>query len=163
MKSQTATLSLCFFVSMEEEDQRAPQQFLPTSVCLPSDTKKSSIGNNASNHPLVDLNLSMSFSVLDSSCEESNRCKKRKKALQQQAAEQIRVAAAENAYAERMRELTRRELELAERDFARARAIWERAKEEMAKVERMKEIATGRINSTCLEITCHNCHQRFRP
>ncbi|XP_042455351.1 protein indeterminate-domain 16-like [Zingiber officinale] len=148
---------------MEEEDQRALQLFLPTSVCLRSDTKKSSIENDASNHPLVDLNLSMGFSGLDSSDEESNLYTKRKKELHQQAAEQIRVATAENAFAERMRELTRRELELAERDFARARAIWERAKEEMAKVERMKEIATKRINSTCLEITCHNCHQRFRP
>ncbi|XP_074590600.1 uncharacterized protein LOC141846454 [Curcuma longa] len=148
---------------MEEEDQRALQLLLPTSVCLRSDTKKSSIENDASNHLLVDLNLSMGFSGLDSSYDESNRCTKRKEELQQQAAEQIRVATAENAYAERMRELTRRELELAERDFARARAIWERAKEEMAKVERMKESATRRINSTCLEMTCYNCHQRFRP
>ncbi|GAB4860436.1 hypothetical protein Ancab_035595 [Ancistrocladus abbreviatus] len=84
-------------------------------------------------------------------------------ALKGQASEQIRLAALEKAYAERVRELTRREMELAQAEFARARLMWERAKEEVAKAEKMKENATRQTDSSCLEITCHSCRQRFRP
>ncbi|XP_043725270.1 protein indeterminate-domain 16 [Telopea speciosissima] len=84
-------------------------------------------------------------------------------ALKWQAAEQIRLAAIEKAYAERVRELTRREMELAQSDFARARQIWERAQVAVEKAERMKEKATRHRDSTCMEITCHACRQRFRP
>lgn len=83
--------------------------------------------------------------------------------LKWQAAEQIRLAAMEKAYAERVRELTKREMELAQSEFARARHMWERAREEVDKAERMKERATRRIDSTCMEITCQSCRQRFRP
>jgi len=72
------------------------------------------------------------------------------------------VAAMEKAYAERVRELTRREMELAQTEFARARHMWERAREEVEKAERMKERATRQIDSTCMEITCQSCRQRFR-
>ncbi|XP_010249028.1 PREDICTED: protein indeterminate-domain 16 [Nelumbo nucifera] len=84
-------------------------------------------------------------------------------ALKYQAAEQIRLAAMEKAYAERVRELTRREMELAQSEFARARTLWERAREEVEKAERMKDRATRQIDSTCMEITCQACRQRFRP
>lgn len=116
--------------------------------------KKLFTGNEISDHPLLNLNLSISNSSLrPSSNEESARYE-----LKQHSEEQVRVATLDNAYAERVREMTRRELELAEKDFALARLIWERAREEMEKVERMKEIATS-----CLEITCHNCQRRFHP
>ncbi|EXB98029.1 hypothetical protein L484_005518 [Morus notabilis] len=92
-------------------------------------------------------------------------------ALKWQAAEQIRLAAMEKAYAERVRELTRREMELAQSEFARARHVWERAREEVERAERMKERATTATattttttsGSTCMEITCQSCRQRFRP
>ncbi|XP_021592691.1 protein indeterminate-domain 16 [Manihot esculenta] len=84
-------------------------------------------------------------------------------ALKWQAAEQIRLAAIEKAYAERVRELTRREMELAQSEFARARNMWQRAREEVEKAERMKEKATRQIDSTCMEITCQSCRQRFKP
>ncbi|OWM90594.1 zinc finger protein SHOOT GRAVITROPISM 5 [Punica granatum] len=85
------------------------------------------------------------------------------KALKWHAAEQIRLAAIEKAYAERVRELTRREMELAQSEFARARNMWERAREEVDKAEKMKERATRRTDSRCMEITCQSCRQRFRP
>ncbi|XP_074566188.1 uncharacterized protein LOC141822756 [Curcuma longa] len=100
--------------------------------------------------PVLDLNLSISAST--GSCPPPSE-------------EPTRAAAAlqENAtHAARVREMARRELELAEQDLARARLIWERASEEMEKAERMKAIAAG-MNSACLEITCRNCHRRFRP
>ncbi|KAG5028198.1 hypothetical protein AAZX31_05G046700 [Glycine max] len=85
-------------------------------------------------------------------------------ALKWQAAEQIRLAAMEKAYAERVRELTRREMEMAQTEFARARQMWERAREEVERAERIKERATRQqVDSTCMEITCHSCRQRFRP
>ena len=84
-------------------------------------------------------------------------------ALKLQAAEQVRLAAAEKAYAEQVRELTRKEMEMAEKEFARARLLWERAREEIDKVERMKENAMRMVGSTCAEITCQACRQRFRP
>ncbi|KAJ4974893.1 hypothetical protein NE237_008067 [Protea cynaroides] len=84
-------------------------------------------------------------------------------ALKWQAAEQIRLAAIEKAYAERLRELTRREMELAQSEFACARQMWERAQEAVEKAERMKANATRQIDSMRMEITCHACRQQFRP
>lgn len=103
--------------------------------------------------PSLDLKLSISLEPAEASdfgCIE---------ALKWQAAEQIRLAAIEKAYAEQVRELTRREIELAHSEFARARAMWDKAREEVAKAERLRDTAT-----TCMgEITCHSCRQRFRP
>ncbi|XP_010250713.1 PREDICTED: protein indeterminate-domain 16-like [Nelumbo nucifera] len=84
-------------------------------------------------------------------------------ALKWQAAEQIRLATIEKAYAEQVRELTRREMELAQSEFMRAKHLWERAREEVEKAKRMKEMATHQVDSTCMEITCQACRQRFRP
>ena len=108
---------------------------------------------NDGDEPSLDLKLSISLepaaAVVDPCVE----------ALRWQAAEQIRLAAIEKAYAERVRELTRREIELAQSEFARARAMWDKAREEVAKAERLRHEA-----NTCMgEITCHSCRQRFRP
>ncbi|XP_051119468.1 zinc finger protein SHOOT GRAVITROPISM 5-like [Andrographis paniculata] len=102
---------------------------------------------------------------IDSTCVE---------ALKWQAAEQIRLAAMEKAYAERVMELTRREMELAQSEFARARALWARAMEEVERAEKIKERATHRMDhdhnhdeeedpTSCMEITCFSCRQKFRP
>ncbi|KAF8106631.1 hypothetical protein N665_0136s0003 [Sinapis alba] len=84
-------------------------------------------------------------------------------ALKWQAAEQIRLAAIEKAYAERVRELTRREMEMAQAEFSRARVMWQKAREEVERAERLKERSMTKIDTTCLEITCHSCRQRFTP
>ncbi|GFP82450.1 hypothetical protein PHJA_000388000 [Phtheirospermum japonicum] len=81
--------------------------------------------------------------------------------LKWQAAEQIRLAAMERAYAERLMEMTRREMELAQSEFVRARNLWERAREEVGKAERIKERAFR--DSMCMEITCFCCNHKFRP
>ncbi|XP_057540095.1 protein indeterminate-domain 16-like [Amaranthus tricolor] len=100
--------------------------------------------------PSLDLKLSISLEPAEPTDFES---------LKWQAAEQIRLAAIEKAYAERVRELTRKEIELAHSEFARARAMWDKAREEVIKAERLRDSAT-----TCMgEITCHSCRQRFRP
>ncbi|CAI0548134.1 unnamed protein product [Linum tenue] len=81
----------------------------------------------------------------------------------------MRVAALEKAYAERVRELSRREMELAHSEFARARLLWQRAREEVDKAHRLKErsaapsAAAPAAAATCMEITCQSCRQKFKP
>ncbi|KAJ0972534.1 hypothetical protein J5N97_020493 [Dioscorea zingiberensis] len=112
--------------------------------------------------PVIDLNLTISTGTVQTPPDEKvTRRIRNVQVLKQQTAEQIRLAAVEKAYAERVRELTRRELELAEEEFTRARLVWEQAREEVEKAERMKELATRRIGSTCMEMTCQACRQRF--
>ncbi|KAJ9163897.1 hypothetical protein P3X46_023519 [Hevea brasiliensis] len=125
--------------------------------------------------PSLDLQLSISLSPIQapsncvltgSICDFSDGNKADTscvEAMKWQAAEQIRLATIEKAYAERVRELTRKEIELAQSEFARARHMWQRAREEVEKAERMKERATRQIDSTCMEITCQSCRQRFKP
>ncbi|PIN24204.1 hypothetical protein CDL12_03069 [Handroanthus impetiginosus] len=83
-------------------------------------------------------------------------------ALKWQAAEQIRLATLEKAYAERVMEMTRREMELAQSEFAHARILWERAREEVGRAQKMKEKATQEMDSSCNEITCLSCRHKFR-
>ncbi|KAK1319182.1 hypothetical protein QJS10_CPB04g00250 [Acorus calamus] len=106
--------------------------------------------------PPLDLQLSISFRPTHPSPE----CQI--EALKRHAEEQMRLAAVEKAYAERVRELTKKETEMAEAEFARARLMWERAREEVERVEWVKEKATRKMSSTCIEITCQACRQRFR-
>ncbi|CAK9170281.1 unnamed protein product [Ilex paraguariensis] len=149
--------------SMEQHQKEL--QLLPPPQTQPSSSHASSWPSDSSikfrsidplEGPSVDLQLSMSLRPMKppSDCVE---------ALKWQAAEQIRLAAVEKSYAERVRELTRREMEMAQSEFARARYVWERAREDFEKAEKMKERASRRIDSTCIEISCQSCRQKFRP
>ncbi|EOA24855.1 hypothetical protein CARUB_v10018145mg [Capsella rubella] len=113
-------------------------------------------------HHDLDLKLSISLSSITTAAEE-HPSGGGVEALKWQAAEQIRLAAIEKAYAERVRELTRREMEMAQSEFARARVMWQKAREEVERAERLKERSMTKIDTACLEITCHSCRQRFRP
>lgn len=159
---------------MEEDHHQKELQLLPTRHPTASSSSKYRSMVSDVVAPSLDLQLSISVRPIhhhqihqptvlsgqicdvgdETSCVE---------ALKWQAAEQIRLAAIERAYAERVRELTKREMELAQSEFTRAKQMWERAREEVEKAERMKERATRRIDSTCMEITCQSCRQRFRP
>ncbi|KAI4341341.1 hypothetical protein MLD38_026075 [Melastoma candidum] len=86
--------------------------------------------------------------------------------LKLQSAELIRVSAIEKAYTERVRELTRQEVGLAQTEFTCARHIWEKAREDLEKARRAKDRATRQVDSSStsgMEITCQSCRQRFRP
>ncbi|KAL2465438.1 C2H2-like zinc finger protein [Abeliophyllum distichum] len=107
--------------------------------------------------PSLDLQLSLSTV---SSLKPAADCAE---ALKWQAAEHVRLAAMEKAYAERVKELTRREMEIAQSEFMSARYTLERAREEVDKAEKMKAMAIRHIDSTCREITCQSCRQKFRP
>ncbi|XP_054822794.1 protein indeterminate-domain 16-like [Prosopis cineraria] len=160
---------------MEENDQKE-LELLPSSHTVASASRLASDNSSllrfrstvssSEGTPSLDLQLSISVRPMirpSSDCaykEERSSCVE---ALKWEAAEQIRVAAMEKAYAERVRELTRREMEMAQSEFSRARQMWERAREEVERAERMKERATRQTDSTCMEITCQSCRQRFRP
>ncbi|KAA8540677.1 hypothetical protein F0562_024404 [Nyssa sinensis] len=143
---------------MEEDHQEL--QLLPIPQNLPSSSVKfRSLGSDPFEGPSLDLQLSISLRPIR---QPSSICKYaevkpesagRVEALKWQAAEQIRLAAIEKGYAERLRELSRREMELAQSEFGRARHMWERAREEVDKAERAREEvekATRRIDSTLL-------------
>ncbi|MED6184709.1 hypothetical protein PIB30_050138 [Stylosanthes scabra] len=154
---------------MEQQDNRE-LDLLPSSradsslLRFRSTVSSSSLPDGA---PSLDLQLSISVERPATAAECVVRMCEGVEALKWEAAEQIRLAAMEKAYAERVRELTRREMEMAQSEFARARQMWERAREEVESAERLKERATGRrlesSSSSPLEITCHSCRQRFRP
>ncbi|KAJ6888904.1 hypothetical protein NC652_029869 [Populus alba x Populus x berolinensis] len=126
-----------------EEGYQKELQLLPSQLSIAASSSSSSL---MSSRPID--------AKTDTSCVET---------LKWQAAEQIKLAAIEKAYAERVRELTRREMELAQSEFAKARHMWQRAREEVEKAESMKEKATRKIDSTCMEITCQSCRQRLKP
>ncbi|XP_074570577.1 uncharacterized protein LOC141827247 [Curcuma longa] len=148
---------------MENNHPRELQLLVQSSASLPSESPKSMAGCDPTTHSLPDLSLSMSVRTPWTSVkEEPNSYAKKLQLLRQHTAEQIRLAAVEKAYIERTRELTRRELDLAKKEFARAKLVWEQAREDVEKAERLKEIATRRVSSTCMEITCHNCRQPFQ-
>lgn len=178
--------SLPFASQMEEDDQKE-LQLLPAPHSAASSSNVRSVPSESSSRrrsaapdpcelaPSLDLQLSISLrpirsppngAVSGGSAREYGDMKLEAtsvKALKWEAGEQIRLAAIEKAYAERVKELTRREMELAQSEFARARHMWERAREEVDRAERMKERATRQVDSTCMEITCQSCRQRFRP
>lgn len=105
------------------------------------------ISNNNFEAPSLDLELSVPDGV---------------ETVKWQAKEQSRLAALEKAYVERVRDLTRREMEMAQSEFSRARLMWERAREEVEQAEKLKHKAMRWINPTCMEITCQSCRQKFR-
>ncbi|XP_028552739.1 zinc finger protein SHOOT GRAVITROPISM 5 [Dendrobium catenatum] len=155
---------------MEGSKKRELQLLLPTATFThepPGELKPLVMTMERSNstEPTLDLSLSMSVAPpwMTPGNLEAGSSLRSLQVLKQQVAEQVRLATLERAYAEHMKELTRRELELAEKEFTRARLVWERAREELEKVERMKMVATRRISSTCIEITCQACHQHFLP
>ncbi|KAK1377336.1 zinc finger protein SHOOT GRAVITROPISM 5 [Heracleum sosnowskyi] len=103
--------------------------------------------NNNYEQPSLDLQLSVPDGL---------------ETLKWQATEQTRLAALEKAYVERVRDLTRRELEMAQSEFSRARLMWERAREEVEQAEKLKHKSMRWISPTCMEITCQSCRKKFR-
>lgn len=162
---------------MEEEDEKE-LQLLPSTHSIVSSSQmasdsstsriRSTVPSEGMTPSSVDLQLSISVRpaqsltapICESVKQQETACVE---ALKWQAAEQIRLAAMEKAYAERMKELTKREMELAQSEFAHAKQMWERAKEEVERAERMKEMATTHVDSTCMEVTCQSCRKRFKP
>ncbi|KAL9688259.1 hypothetical protein QQ045_032678 [Rhodiola kirilowii] len=161
---------------MEQEIQRRPLhelQLLPSSGCqIPSHKSLLSLD------PPTSLDLQLSICLRGQTTTTTGRAPAKGKFkyttrgrqgggnTKADGTEQIRLAAMEKAYAERVRELARKEMELAHNELSRASHVWERAREEVGRAEMLKEQATRSVvaEGTCIEITCHCCRQRFvRP
>ncbi|MCD7454413.1 hypothetical protein HAX54_024812 [Datura stramonium] len=76
--------------------------------------------------------------------------------------EVLNLAIAEKAYAEEARRHAKREMELAEMEFANAKRIRQQAQGEIERAKKLKEEAIKRISSSILEITCHACKNKFQ-
>lgn len=79
-----------------------------------------------------------------------------------EAFEQLRLAMAEKSYAEEARQQSKRQVILAEQDFANAKRIRQQAKAELDKALGFKEDAINKFNSIMLQITCHACKKPYR-
>ncbi|KAE8717354.1 Protein SHOOT GRAVITROPISM 5 [Hibiscus syriacus] len=75
---------------------------------------------------------------------------------------QLRLAMVEKPFPEEARRQAKRQMELAEHEFARANRIRQQAQAETAKAQALKDQAVKQIKSTILLITCHACKQRFQ-
>ncbi|KAF8097260.1 hypothetical protein N665_0292s0038 [Sinapis alba] len=64
--------------------------------------------------------------------------------------------------ADEMRQEARRQIEMAEVDFNKAKNVRKEAKAELERAQVIREEAIKRINATMLEITCHSCKQLFQ-
>jgi ribosomal protein L44E len=71
------------------------------------------------------------------------------------------MAMAEKIYAEEARQQAKRQIELAEQEFANAKRIRQQAQAELGKAQALRQHAIKQINSTILQITCHACKQKF--
>lgn len=152
---------------MEEGERRELQLLFNVAICTDDATATyRSLLTTREQPDQPQLDLSLSMSIIPPQQNANNKIDSNLKSVRvpkQHVAEQVRLAAMERAYAARVREVARSELEQAEKEFARARMIWKRAREEVEKVESMKMIATRRISSTCIEINCQSCRQQFLP
>ena len=69
---------------------------------------------------------------------------------------------AEKAYAEDARQRAKRQIELAEQEFANAKTIRQQAQAALDKAQALREHAVKQMNSTILQVTCHACKQQFQ-
>lgn len=69
---------------------------------------------------------------------------------------------AEKAYAEQARQEAKKQIELAEQEFASAKKIRQRAQAELNKAQVLKDHAIKKINSNILQITCQSCKRHFQ-
>jgi hypothetical protein len=77
------------------------------------------------------------------------------------ASEELKLSMAEKAYAEEARREAKRQIEMAELEFANAKRIRQQAQAELQKAQLLKEQSTKKISSAIMQITCPSCKQHF--
>ncbi|KAL7589500.1 zinc finger protein SHOOT GRAVITROPISM 5 [Lactuca sativa] len=75
--------------------------------------------------------------------------------------EEMKMALADQAFAEDARQQAKKQIEMAEMEFENAKRIRQQAQVELERAKILREQATRKISSTMLEITCYSCRQRF--
>ncbi|PPD82716.1 hypothetical protein GOBAR_DD20354 [Gossypium barbadense] len=81
--------------------------------------------------------------------------------LKELASEQLKLAMAENTYAEKARLEAKKQIEMAELEFASAKRIRQQAQGELEKAQVLKDQATKKISATIIQITCQACKHQF--
>ncbi|KAH1097910.1 hypothetical protein J1N35_014831 [Gossypium stocksii] len=81
--------------------------------------------------------------------------------LKELASEQLKLAMAENTYAEKARLEAKKHIEMAELEFASAKRIRQQAQGELEKAQVLKDQATKKISATIIQITCQACKHQF--
>ncbi|KAL3617614.1 hypothetical protein CASFOL_037935 [Castilleja foliolosa] len=81
--------------------------------------------------------------------------------IREEAAEQLRIATAEKAYAEEARRQAKRQIEAAEQEFADAKRMRRQAQAELEKAQALRNQATERVKSALMQVTCHACKHKF--
>lgn len=69
---------------------------------------------------------------------------------------------AEKALADEARQQAKRQIELAEQEFANAKRIRHQAQVELNRAQALRDHAVKQINSTLLQVTCYGCKQQFQ-
>ncbi|KAK8529153.1 hypothetical protein V6N13_102087 [Hibiscus sabdariffa] len=82
--------------------------------------------------------------------------------LKELASEQLKLAMAENTYAEKARLEAKKLIEMAELEFASAKRIRQQAQCEIEKAKVMKDQATKKISAAIIQITCQACKHQFQ-
>ncbi|KAE8710119.1 protein BASIC PENTACYSTEINE2-like [Hibiscus syriacus] len=75
---------------------------------------------------------------------------------------QLKLAMAEKAYAEKARQEAKRQIDMAELEFASAKRIRQQAASELEKAQALKDQATKKISATIMQITCQTCKHQFQ-
>ncbi|KAL8241955.1 hypothetical protein R6Q59_012257 [Mikania micrantha] len=126
-------------------------QMQPPSQALYSQTHLN-IGNTLELQLLPSLSLYDQDNNLSLSIASGNSLRKE---------EEMKMAIANNAYAEDARQQAKRQIEMAEMEFENAKRIRQQAQVELERAMVLREQATKKIDSTMLEITCYSCRHRF--
>ncbi|KAL7599339.1 hypothetical protein Lser_V15G22191 [Lactuca serriola] len=74
----------------------------------------------------------------------------------------MNMAMTEKAFADESRQQAKRQIQMAELEFANAKRIRQQAQGELERAKRQQEQVAKKINLTILEVTCHSCKQRFQ-
>ncbi|KAK8655688.1 hypothetical protein V6N13_108260 [Hibiscus sabdariffa] len=82
--------------------------------------------------------------------------------LKEFASEQLKLAMAENTYAEKARLEAKKLIEMAELEFASAKRLRQQAQCELEKAQFLKHQATKKISATIIQITCQACKHQFQ-
>ncbi|KAE8730064.1 Protein SHOOT GRAVITROPISM 5 [Hibiscus syriacus] len=78
------------------------------------------------------------------------------------ASEELKLAMAENSYAEKTRLEAKKLIEMAELEFVSAKRIRQQALGELQKAQVLKDQATKKISATIIQITCQACKHQFQ-
>ncbi|KAK9051185.1 hypothetical protein SSX86_027811 [Deinandra increscens subsp. villosa] len=76
--------------------------------------------------------------------------------------EKMKMVMVEKEYAEEARQQAKRQIQIAELEFANAKQIRKQAQAELERAKLLREQATKKISLTISEITCCSCKQRFQ-